>query len=125
MAVFIIFAIGCFFGAFLFNFNVSWGDKGAREIRNALAVAGGILLFIPIIHAIVLNSGNVGQVMLIGAVPLTFIGLFLGVFAILGRSNNEKTFKTAFKGAVTLLIIALVLAIIGAIITFAMKGGAQ
>lgn len=125
MIMCLIFSIGCFFGAFLFNFNVGWGDKGAREIRNALAGIGGVLLLIPIVHAIITHSGDVGQVLLIGALPLAFVGLFLGVFAVLGRtSSGDKTFGVAFKGAITLEIIALILAVIGAIMTF-MEGGAQ
>lgn len=120
----IILAIGCFFGAFLFNFNVGWGDSGAKTIRNTLAILGGIFLLVPIVHAIATNTSDAGQTLLVGCLPLMLIGLFLGAFAILGRnSSGEKTFKTAFRGAVTLEIIALVLAVIGAVIT--MKGGAQ
>lgn len=118
----IILAIGCFFGAFLFNFNVGWGDSGAKTIRNTLAILGGVFLLIPIIHAIVTNTADAGQTLLVGCLPLMLIGLFLGAFAILGRkSSGEKTFKTAFRGAVTLEIIALVLAVIGAVIST--KGG--
>lgn len=120
----IILAIGCFFGAFLFNFNVGWGDPGAKIIRNTLAILGSVLLIVPIIQAIGSNSSDVGETLLVGCLPLMFVGLFLGAFAILGRkSSGEKTFKTAFRGAVTLETIALVLAIIGAIMS--MKGGAR
>lgn len=124
MSVSIIFAIGCFFGAFLFNFNVGWGNAGAKTIRNTLAVLGGVFLIAPIAHAIRSNSSDVGQTLLVGCLPLMFIGLFLGAFAILNRESwGEDVFKTALKGATTLEVIALVLAIIGAIVS--MKGGAR
>lgn len=115
----IILAIGFFFGAFLFNFNVGWGDSMAKTIRNTLAILGGVFLLIQIIHAIVTNTADAGLTLLVGCLPLMLIGLFIGAFAILFReSSGEETFKTAFRGSVTLEFIAIALAIIGAVISW-------
>lgn len=123
MIMFVIFSIGCFFGAALFNINVGWGDQNAKIIRNTLSITGGVLLIIPIIYAIFTNTSDVGLTLIICCLPLAFIGLFLCFVAILKRkSSGEKIFNDALNAAMTLEAIALVSAIIGAIIII--KGGA-
>lgn len=120
----IILAIGFFFGAFLFNFNVGWGDPGAKAIRNILAVVGGVFLVIPIAQSIVSNMSDVGGALISGGLPLSLVGFFLGGLAMLMRkSSSEKTFNIAMRGAVILELMGLALYIIGAIIST--KGGMQ
>lgn len=117
MIALIILAIGCLFSAFLFNINVSWGDKNAKVIRNMFAILGGGLLIIPVIHAIVINSSNVGQMIIVGSMPIGLAGMFLALFAIMvSKSSSSKTYNTAINSAITLVAIEAALTFIGLII---------
>lgn len=119
-----IFAIGFFFAAFLFNFNVGWGHKGAKTIRNTFAACGVALLLMPLMEVGATHTGMGGYVLITGGLLLMLIGIFLTMFAMLYRRLSSKnTYRMAINGTKRLVVVAMSLMAIGMIVVLTEGGG--